>query len=291
MRRSILWMLPASLALLALLVAPMLGTPTSAAPRSNLTPVTEPPTQTPVPPTDTPTTPVPPTDTPTTPVATSTTPGTSPTETQVSVVTETATPTRERQRDEDDDDEPTPTADLALSKQADRSSAAVGDIVSYTITVINRGATTARDVSVVDNLPDVLDVVDVAATRGSVSQDGRRISVSIGEMAPGEAVTVVVRAQINGTAAAGDVANGAVLVIGPEATPQLQTTAVVALAAAQPTPTLPPRSAPLPRTPQNTRLPRTGDDMPSMFEVVLLVAMAAGALFCLSMAARSFRRR
>jgi uncharacterized repeat protein (TIGR01451 family) len=250
---TVLWALTAAAALLVLMAPPLFGAGTHAAMRYVLTPGTELPTITQTPSQPTPTdTPAPPTTGP----------------------TQVPPPPEE----EEEEDEPTPTPDLALSKQADRSTAAVGEEVSFTITIINRGPTAAADVVAVDEVPAGMDIVGVQTTRGDVAQDGRRVTVTIGELAPGETVTIVIRARLNADVTAAELVNS-VSVGG------LSSSAVVSLV--QPTPTLTPvpRSAPLPQN-----LPRTGALFADVFDAALPLALAAGALFCLSMAVRTYRR-
>jgi uncharacterized repeat protein (TIGR01451 family) len=318
MRRytTVLWLLPATV-LLVLFASSVLGTPTRAAPQYNITPGTEPPTSTPteppppsatatntpggpsVTPTDTPDGPsVTPTDTPGGPSVTPTnTPG-GPSVTPTPPEPTGVLPPPPGRGDDggDDDDEPGPTPDVGLFKQADTSSARPGADVTYTITVMNRGTASAIDVVVTDNLPEGMEIGDVTATRGDVSRDGRSLTVRIGDMEPGETVTIVVRARVSDTVTAADLRNNAVAESGPpeqrmrlEASVNVtvELTGTPTVTAATPVP----RSAPLPnQTTPNNRLPRTGTLFADVFDLALLLVLAAGALFCLSMAARAYRR-
>jgi uncharacterized repeat protein (TIGR01451 family) len=294
-----LWTLAAAL-LLALTAALILGTPTSAAPAANITgTVTEPPTQTPTetpvttgvptntatPVPGTPTTPVPgtPTDTP---VIQPPPPGTPP----------TTPPTPER--GDDDDDEPRATPDVGIFKEVDRGSAVPGQTIVYTINVTNRGTGTARDVVASDTMPEGTEILDVSATRGDVSQSGRSITVTIGDLGPGETVTIVVRARVTDTVVASELRNNAAVESGPpDGRTRVETSVRVRV---ETTPTVTatatpqPRSAPLPRQPQgNNRLPRTGTLFADVSDAAVLAVLLAAALFCLSMAARAYlgRRR
>ena len=101
-------------------------------------------------------------------------------------------------------------------------------------------------------------------------------------------MTILVRARLNGADSASEVVNNASVGSG-----QAQQQTSVAVQVTQPTPTLTPvpRSAPLPRAPQgNTRLPHTGTQLADVFDLALLFVLGFLALFCLSMAARAYRR-
>jgi uncharacterized repeat protein (TIGR01451 family) len=55
-------------------------------------------------------------------------------------------------------------SDLAVRKEANREIAAVGDEVTYSITIANAGPSAADDVVVTDHLPNVLDPISIEAT-------------------------------------------------------------------------------------------------------------------------------
>lgn len=303
-----LWTL-AAVALLALVVAPIFGTPTSAAPAANITgTVTEPPTQTP---TDTPATPGAPTNTPATPgpgtpttpgPGTPTTPGPgTPTDTPVIQPPPPGTPPATPvpgDGDDDDGDRPRATPDVGIFKEVDSGSAVPGQILVYTINVTNRGTGTAKDVVATDTMPEGTEIIGVSATRGDVSQNGRSITVRIGDLGPGETVTIVVRARVTETAVASEIRNNAAVESGPPDGRTRVETSVRVRVETTPTVTATPtsvaRSAPLPRQPQgNNRLPRTGTLFADVSDAAVLAVLLAAALFCLSMAARAYlgRRR
>ncbi|UMB62231.1 gliding motility-associated C-terminal domain-containing protein [Lutibacter sp. A80] len=75
--------------------------------------------------------------------------------------------------EEDDQDEATTTplgvTDLVTTKTVDNSNPNEGDIVKYTITVVNNGPSVATGVSLIDNLPAGLEYVTHVATGGSVN--------------------------------------------------------------------------------------------------------------------------
>lgn len=301
-----------SAALLALMLAPVFGTPTRAAPAANITGTpTEAPTNTPVPPTETPVpgaptnTPLPggPTETPLPGGPTNTPVPGAPTNTPVpGVPTETPVPTSTGgvlppPPPEDDDDSPRETPDVAVFKQVDDDSVKPGDELTYTINVINRGTGGATDVVVTDTMPEGTEILGVSASRGDVSQSGRSVTVTIGNLGAGETVTVVIRARVTAPAASSTLRNNAAAESGNGAQRLRVETSVDVSLELTPTPELTPlpRSAPLPQqAPQgNARLPRTGTLFADVSDFAVLMVLAAAALFSLSMAARSYvgRRR
>ncbi|NTU83409.1 MAG: DUF11 domain-containing protein [Chloroflexales bacterium] len=92
--------------------------------------------------------------------------------------------------------EPLVLADPSITKSVSPSTANVGDNVEYTIRVTNIGGSTATDVVVEDTLPSIMTIVSASASRGEVSVSGQTVRVTIGELAPGETVTVTVRARL-----------------------------------------------------------------------------------------------
>lgn len=153
------------------------------------TPTGEPPTPTPPPPTATlePTlTPVPPTSTPPpedTPRPDRPRPTATPTLTPVP-----PSPTPQAPGG--------PPADPAISKSVSPGTARVGDSVEYTIVVTNLGGALAQGVTVNDSLPGFLRPTGVSTSKGEASLSGQSVSVNIGDLAPGETVTISVRATV-----------------------------------------------------------------------------------------------
>ncbi|WP_322490271.1 DUF11 domain-containing protein [Chloroflexus sp.] len=168
--RLLLIVLGGAFLLIALLSSPpvMVG----ATPPLNITETStaEPPTRTPtntpvVPPTNTPTgTPVvPPTDTPT-PALPPESPGSQP--------------------------------DLVLNKTVAPSVVRVGDQVVYTLTLNNIGGAPAIDVTIDDPLPAFLRLIDAGVSSGAAQTAGNRVTVVVPVVAPGEVVTITIRAEV-----------------------------------------------------------------------------------------------
>lgn len=90
-------------------------------------------------------------------------------------------------------------ADPLITKRVDVERAVVGDLVTFTLTVLNPNDVEVAGVSVVDPLPAQLDFVDGATTAGTLVFDagGRAVAVQIGVLAPRQEVTIVIRARVN----------------------------------------------------------------------------------------------
>ena len=101
------------------------------------------------------------------------------------------------------------TADPAITKLVNHSTVAVGDTVDFTIRVTNLGDTTAGSVVAEDVLPDFLALDHASATRGDVRVNGNSVQVTIGDLAPGEIVTITISARVVATATPPDNYNGA----------------------------------------------------------------------------------
>lgn len=93
-----------------------------------------------------------------------------------------------------------PSADMQVSKTASLGSVAAGQNITYILTARNNGPSTATNVSLIDNLPNNVAVVSVAATGGGICQQNvpapGKIQCLWASMANGstQSVTLVVRA-------------------------------------------------------------------------------------------------
>ncbi|MGQ9927295.1 MAG: DUF11 domain-containing protein [Chloroflexaceae bacterium] len=83
-----------------------------------------------------------------------------------------------------------------MSKAVDPQVGVVGASVTYTIVVSNIGGSVATGVVVEDTLPAFLAIVSATADRGDVALNGNTVRVSIGELAPGESISVRVVARV-----------------------------------------------------------------------------------------------
>jgi uncharacterized repeat protein (TIGR01451 family) len=90
---------------------------------------------------------------------------------------------------------PAPRYDVSMTKTASDATVTVGDTVTYSLVAKNNGPDAAPGVVVTDPVPGELDVQDVSSSQGTCTVSGNRISCAVGTLAPGQAVTVTVRAK------------------------------------------------------------------------------------------------
>ncbi len=104
---------------------------------------------------------------------------------------------------------------VGVQKTASPSSAGQGDLVTYTIRVTSSGPSAARDVAVVDDLDDGLDLVSATVTSGQarVSTDGRAVTAVFGTVRPGADGVLQVVTRVSDRAS-GAIANVAVASVG-----------------------------------------------------------------------------
>ena len=88
-----------------------------------------------------------------------------------------------------------PTANLAVAKHADRTTAKVGDIVNYTITVRNTGQVDAPNVVVVDEPAGKPQLYSAHPSQGTCG-GGLPLICRLGTIAAGHSATVLVRLEV-----------------------------------------------------------------------------------------------
>ncbi len=93
-------------------------------------------------------------------------------------------------------DSPGARPDLVLSKSVSLAVAQVGDQVVYTLTLSNAGGVPAVDVTIDDPLPAFLRLIDASASSGAARIAGNRVTVVVPVVAPGEVVTITIRAKV-----------------------------------------------------------------------------------------------
>jgi uncharacterized repeat protein (TIGR01451 family) len=81
--------------------------------------------------------------------------------------------------------------DLVITKRANPTAVHVGDQVTYTIVVTNKGPGTATGVTMTDPMPALVQFVSVSTSQGSCT-GGALISCTIGTLAPGASATITV---------------------------------------------------------------------------------------------------
>ena len=93
-----------------------------------------------------------------------------------------------------------PEADLEIIKVANETDVKVGDLIEWTITVVNHGPDKASDVAVVENLPDSLELVDYFTKDGTFNHN--TLIWTIGDMENGESVvlTLITRVTMSNVA-------------------------------------------------------------------------------------------
>jgi uncharacterized repeat protein (TIGR01451 family) len=171
---------------------------------------------------------------------------------------------------------PSGTAEVAIVKSVNVATARIGDEIIFTLVVSNIGTGNAEDVQVTDAVPDFLDVIEATTTRGNVSSNGRTVMISIGRIAPGEDVTITIRARVNERAKPPGGRNVAVVSTSSSGDDPNNNTSGVDIPIPAPTPTAQPLSpSPLP---QPVRLPRTGVAAGATSAAWPLVALGLGAI-------------
>ncbi len=97
-----------------------------------------------------------------------------------------------------------PGATLTLAKSVDLPAAQPGDVVTYTLTVANVGATPARGIILLDLLPAGLVFVD-ASTNVQVDPANRSLQFAPGDLAPGAVGAVSFRARVDASVPNGSI--------------------------------------------------------------------------------------
>lgn len=98
-------------------------------------------------------------------------------------------------------------ADLTFSKTVDSETAAVGDLLTYTIAVENMGTLPVRDVLITDSLPHGMELVSVSVD-GETS--GQTIEWALGDLHPGDRKVVRVEAKVTAELAGATATNSVV---------------------------------------------------------------------------------
>ncbi len=87
-----------------------------------------------------------------------------------------------------------PRADLTLIKTVSRTTASLGDTLTYAVTLGNGGPSTATGIRVTDPLPAGATLIDASPSRGSFAPTGLW---DVGTLAPTESASLTVRVRIN----------------------------------------------------------------------------------------------
>jgi uncharacterized repeat protein (TIGR01451 family)/LPXTG-motif cell wall-anchored protein len=154
-------------------------------------------------------------------------------------------------------------ADPVITKSGSVSTAQVGDTVEYTIIVTNQGNATAENVVVEDTLPSFLSLEGVSATRGDVSVSGNTVRVTIGDLAPGEVVTITITAKVIASAAPPNNSNIATVSSTSATDDPSNNSSSASLLVEQPSPTAAPPA----------RLPNTSDPADHTLPVLIILGL------------------
>ena len=87
--------------------------------------------------------------------------------------------------------------ELAINKRADRATAGIGSTIIYTLDVTNYGPDVATDVTVIDTLPEGLQLVSAQPAQGSCSTNGQQLTCHLGTLNDGESTHITVTAKAN----------------------------------------------------------------------------------------------
>ncbi len=83
-------------------------------------------------------------------------------------------------------------ADLSVGITGSTRSATTGEIVAYTVTVINNGPDSATGVLVSDKLPEGMEFVSATSSAGTSSQANRVVTASLGNLPSGGTATITI---------------------------------------------------------------------------------------------------
>ena len=111
----------------------------------------------------------------------------------------TSTPGNNNPNEDDFDDAttiPIKNADLVTTKIVDKSTANVGDVVQFTISVVNNGPSPATGVSLTDHLPAGLTYMSHTAIGGSINTFTSGVW-QVGSLANGGSATLMIKASID----------------------------------------------------------------------------------------------
>ncbi len=176
------------------------------------------------------------------------------------------------------------TADLEITKSTTATTAAIGDEVTYDITVTNHGPDDASNVTVTDDLPDSLTYVSATPSQGTCEEVSSVVTCNLGDIALDGTATVQVVVTV---AAEGALENTASVAADQSDVSPDNNTAVAGVTSA-PTPS--PTPSPTP-----AQLPETGGNPGSSADPSWLLLLALGGAAVLAgttiAAAKSRRAR
>jgi uncharacterized repeat protein (TIGR01451 family) len=90
-----------------------------------------------------------------------------------------------------------PRIDLAIIKADSPDPVFAGGQLTYTLSVVNNGPSTATGVTVVDTLPTGITYQSATTSQGTVNRSGNTVTASVGQLASGATATVTILVTVN----------------------------------------------------------------------------------------------
>lgn len=97
--------------------------------------------------------------------------------------------------------------DVEIVKRADKPHVLPGDTLMYTLVARNIGAKAAFDVVVSDQVPQQLEVIDLASSKGDIAVEGQTVTAYPRTLEAGETAEYRITARVRANAAPGEIAN------------------------------------------------------------------------------------
>lgn len=211
------------------------------------------PTATPAPPTATPAQPIT-SEVPPTPVLPIRTTYDDPTPIVVSPPTTTAVPTSVPGL-----------PNVVIKKQASVTTAQAGEAVVFVLAARNTGTETARDVVVMDVVPDAFTIVDLQSTKGDIVADGQTVTAYPSVLTPGEQVTITITTKVRADAEVGPHSNTVFITTSTPGDKPEDNTSTVTVKITPPSPTQVPPAPKKAITSTPSQMPNTADpDVPTI---------------------------
>jgi len=87
-------------------------------------------------------------------------------------------------------------ADLQISKTVNPGVVSIGQDATWTITVSNVGSATANDQTIIDDVPDGLQIISTNADRGTITVSGQQVTWFIPNIDPGETLRATILTRV-----------------------------------------------------------------------------------------------